>query len=270
MRLRDRSPCNVMASRVEAAVTLKERENLLVEKTPHFTGFKPRPVEKLALKRIPKSTLSIECNHFLRNSTDHFAHGQAQLPYQLWLEAGKHPAPYPDKPDEQYNSNVWRNFRQAYGIVTSTKGMQMNDMIATLYPLNVPAPSKAIKERMLRKCEDNLNDFYRQRLLSDTRNPPLDKRGNILPPKSYRKYEPSAFALASSQENSPRQPPPPQSLQETRVDIFGKRVPKLGHTPYMWKMTYRINNPSYKHVQEDQQSKEEMAPQHPPIFTHIR
>ena len=74
----------------------------------------------------------------------------------------------------------------------------------------------------------------------------------------------------SSTENSPRLEPKKVNPADTRVDIFGKRVPKLGHTPYMWKMTYRINNPSYKSVQEDLHNKSEAPPQHTPIFTHIK
>ena len=53
--------------------TIAERENLMLETRPHMTGFTPRPVQKLAVRRRPHTMLDIECSHFLRNSTEEFA-----------------------------------------------------------------------------------------------------------------------------------------------------------------------------------------------------
>ena len=181
---------------VSRGPTLEERQTLMSDVLVHRSGFSPRPIQKLATRRLPRSSLNIECNHFLRSSTLESAHGHPSLPYQLWLEAGKHAAPYPEKADDQYNSNIWRNFRQAYGVVTTTDNMKINDMIATMYPLNIPAPSKVgnytyakfiretplikdqrMKKRALQKSEQNLIEFHQLRLKSDSRNPPLDESG---------------------------------------------------------------------------------------------
>ena len=100
--------------------------------------------------------------------------------------------------DSNYNSNVWRNFRKSYGFHTSTKGQKIGEMIAQLYPLNLPPPSKVgeytyprflsetplIKDEKLRKLAierttQDILEFKRIRLKSEMRNPPLDERGDL-------------------------------------------------------------------------------------------
>jgi hypothetical protein len=68
--------------------------------------------------------------------------------YQLWVEAGKHKPPFPTKPDANYNSNVWRNFRRNFGFQTTAEGRKIKDVIATMYPLNIPAPSKVFLQQI--------------------------------------------------------------------------------------------------------------------------
>lgn len=116
----------------------------------------------------------------------------------MWKEAGKHEPPIPARPDTQYNSNVWRNFRRAYGFYVNSEGQKVSEMIANMYPMNVPAPSqvreytysKFLRETPLIKDEKrrqyaidktakDIMEFKRMRLRSDMRNPPLDKSGKI-------------------------------------------------------------------------------------------
>ena len=176
--------------------TIDERENLMKNRDPKYTGFSPRPIQKLATRKKPKSILDIECNHFMRTTTEEFTHGHEPLTYKMWLEAGKHTPPYPNRPDPSFNSNVWRNFRKQYGFNTTADGRKISDVIATMYPLNIPAPSKVgehtfekyIRETKLfvnpkiaslamDRTKADIQEFKRLRCRSDARNPPLDETG---------------------------------------------------------------------------------------------
>ena len=178
--------------------TLEERENLMKPKDVKEPGFIPRPIQKLAVRKPPKTTLNIECNHYLRSTTSEFTHGHPTIEYQLWLEAGKHGPPFPQRPDENFNSNVWRNFRRQYGFHPNADGGKISDVIAAMYPLNIPAPSKVgentfekyIRETRLFKSNKfkflamertraDVDEFRRLRIKSQGRNPPLDESGNL-------------------------------------------------------------------------------------------
>ena len=178
--------------------TLEERENLMTPVEAKQTGFQPRPVQNLAVRKVPRTMLNIECNHFLRTKTKEFTHGHPTIEYKLWLEAGKHDAPFPQRPDESFNSNVWRNFRRQYGFSTTADGRKISDVIAAMYPLNIPAPSKVgeqtfekyIREAKLFKSEKfksmamsrtraDVDEFKRLRVKSQGRNPPIDEDGKV-------------------------------------------------------------------------------------------
>lgn len=263
--------------------TIEERETLMKPFTPKRTGFAPRSIQQLTKRRPPHSTLNIECNHLLRCSTDETAHGHHPMMYTMWKEAGKHPPPYPAradfaKPDSNYNSNVWRNFRKSYGFHVDTKDQNISEMIAQLYPLNIPPPSKVgdysyprfltetplIKDGKMRKLAidrttQDILEFKRIRLKSEMRNPPLDESGDIVPPINFKKY---AHRFAPPENN-----PDESARGETRVDIFGKQVPVLKNKnkePFMWKMSYRLNNPQYEKVQTELDRRRQITPQHPP------
>ena len=178
--------------------TIAERENLMANRDPKYTGFTPRPVEKLTRRKKPRSALDIECKHFLRTAASEFTHGHPILEYKLWMEAGKHENPYPTKPDDNYNSNVWRNFRQHYGFSTTAEQRKIADVIAAMYPLNIPKSStvgghtyeKYIRESKMfenqkmqilaqERTRNDVMEFKRLRCRTDARNPPLDKAGEI-------------------------------------------------------------------------------------------
>ena len=185
-----------MTASVAKMPTIEEREKLIGDASPHMSGFTPRPVQQLASRRRPHSMLDIECHHFLRSSPEGFTHQHPTVQYQLWLEAGKHKPPFPDRPDPSYNSNVWRNFRRHYGFKTSAEGRKMTDVIAAMYPLNIPPASKVgaqtfekyIQETSLFKDEKNkalaikqtrsdMEEFRRLKYKTEARNPPLDQSG---------------------------------------------------------------------------------------------
>ena len=178
---------------------LTERENLIPDNNVKKTGFTVRPIEKLAITKPSRTMTNIECNHFLRTQSRGSTPSQKTLEFALWQEAGKHDPAFPQRPDKQYNSNVWRNFRKSYGFHTSAEGQKMSEMIATMYPLNVPAASrigdytyaKFLKETPLIKDERrrqiainrtsrDLQEFRRLRLRADVRDPPIDENGTNL------------------------------------------------------------------------------------------
>lgn len=180
-----------------AMPTIEERENLMKNDNPKYTGFTPRRTEKLAVLKKPRTMLDIECNHYLRTQNEQFVHGHPNLGYKLWLEAGKHDPPFPAKGDQNFNSNVWRNFRKEYGFNNTAEGRRIGDIIATMYPLNIPAPSRVgdhtfdkylreskifrnakFESLAINRTKQDAKDFKKLRAKSDARNPPLDELGN--------------------------------------------------------------------------------------------
>ena len=176
--------------------SIKEREFLLQDVTCKKSGFTPRPMQKLATKKLPRSMVNIECNHMLRTTREESTHGHPPLALQLWIEAGKHSLPFPERPDSQYNSNVWRNFRQQYGFHTTTEGQEIGEMIASMYPLNIPSPSKQgkynyprfladtsvvkdskMKNVLINQTTKDLAEMRRNKIRSEARNPPIDQSG---------------------------------------------------------------------------------------------
>ncbi|WAR02938.1 TEX52-like protein [Mya arenaria] len=247
--------------------TIEERENLMKPQDVHHPGFHPRPIQRLAVRKPPKTMLNIECNHYLRSNTETFAHGHPTVEYKLWLEAGKHDAPFPQRPDESFNANVWRNFRRQYGFHTSAGG-KMSDIIAAMYPLNIPSPSKVgqqtfekyiretrlfnddkFKSMAMSRTKADLEEFRKLRIKSMSRNPPIDEQGHILPPENFKKYEPH---LIKPVERPPTPPPPNQ-----KTDSLGQRyVPKS--RPHLWKLSYKINNPEYDSVKKEIRKRKEL------------
>ncbi|ESO82384.1 hypothetical protein LOTGIDRAFT_86394, partial [Lottia gigantea] len=187
--------------------TIEERERLMKPVKTTYTGFTPRSVQKLATRKKPTTVLDFECNHFLRTNPEAFTNGQPSVEHRLWLEAGKCAPPYPSRPDASYNSNVWRNFRKQFGFHTSAEGRKTSDVIAAMYPLNIPPPSKIgehtfnkfvkesnlfqderFKSLAIKRTSDDDFQMRKLKIKSEVRHPPIDRNGNILPPENFKKY----------------------------------------------------------------------------------
>ncbi|XP_013384937.1 testis-expressed protein 52 [Lingula anatina] len=268
---------------VETMPTIKEREFLMPSASPKHTGFTPRPTEKLANKKMPRSMLNIECNHRLRSSLENSTYGHPSIEYRLFVEAGKHQAPYPERPDPNYNSNVWRNFRLHYGFHTTTEGRKTSEMIAAMYPLNIPPPSKVgkytfgkflqetpvikdPKKRALaiRRTNNELADFRNMKAKSESRYPPIDELGNILPPEHFKRYEQSFHPMPDLTQ------PPPENLEGKRIDIFGRYVkdsPRM--SSFRWKFSYRQNHPDYDKMMEEYEKRKNAPPRKVPFTTPL-
>jgi len=233
------------------------------------SGFTPRPIERLSLRSRPHTMTDIECSHFLRTSSREFTHEHETVEKRLWVEAGKYDAPFPARPDTNYNSNIWRNFRKQFGLNFSADGKNITDVIAAMYPLNIPAPSnvghnsfeKYIRETNLfqnekaknlaiRRTKTEVGEFKQLKYKSDGRHPPINEKGNILPPENYKKYV-NRFVPVPS----PPPTPPPPGL---KTDLFGQRyLPRS--QPVLWKLSYKLNHPEYQKLREEVKKRREMV-----------
>ncbi len=199
--------------------SLYEREYLLRDAPCRWSGFTPRPVEKLAVKKLPKSDVHIQCNHILRTgrevSASNHRHPSAEL--QLWREVGRHSPLYPDEErfDFSYNSNIWRNFTQK----NSGDGLQESKPASSQHrAVRIPSPSRLgensyvrfVRESVLIKDSKQrdfivqqtmkeLEEMRQNQLKSDARNPPVDKSGKWLLSAAGRSVEgASAIAFCAS------------------------------------------------------------------------
>ncbi|XP_041365364.1 testis-expressed protein 52-like [Gigantopelta aegis] len=244
--------------------TRHEREMLMGNLTPHYTGFTPRPIEQLSRRKKPTSSLDIELQHRLRIDMDECTHRNPSIQYRLWLEAGKHSPPFPEKPDPCYNSNVWRNFRRQFGFTTSAVGQKIPNVIAAMYPLNIPKPSKVgnetfvkyiqesklfenekFKKLAVQRTRTDLAEFRRLKIQSEARNPPIDQDGRILPPENFKKYADRFVIppLVTSPSPSPRL----QDLTDNSLEHRSSSISK----PPLWKLTFALNHPRYDELRKE-------------------
>lgn len=255
--------------RENSRMSLDERENLMTPRLPHRSGFTPRPIQKLTRRKRSHTITDIECCHFLRTETRDFTHQQPTVEHRLWQEAGKHAAPFPARPDASYNSNIWRNFRKQFGLNFSADGKKVSDVIAAMYPLNIPAPSnvgensfeKYVRETRLfenqkaktlaiNRTRSDVAEFKQLKIKSDGRHPPINEKGDILPPENYKKYAHRFVPVATP----PPTPPPPGQ----KTDLFGQRYVPVSQ-PVLWKLSYKLNHPEYQKLREEvKRKKEEM------------
>ncbi|XP_078666530.1 testis-expressed protein 52-like [Branchiostoma floridae x Branchiostoma belcheri] len=270
--------------------TIAERENLAHIPTPSRSGFTPRPIQRLATIKPPRTATNIEINHKLRTSVEESTPRFEPPPtFHLWQEVGWHEPMMPPKQARDYNSNVWRNFTALHGYhLRATPKQGLNDTVAAMYPINLPrashmgrntfakyvAESRAMvrdpgqRRDVVLKLQQQLDEFQRLRIESEARRPPVDELGRILPPEAFKQYPRHADPTSTSN-------PTTQSIYDstlrtytrqhpgTRVgDSPGTRVgdPRsetsagtgLCRAPLVTKLAYSQNNPQYNKVMEEQ------------------
>ena len=74
--------------------------------------------------------------------------------------------------------------------------------------------------------------------------------GNILPPDNYKHYAHRFVPVASP----PPTPPPPGQ----KTDMFGQRYTPRSQ-PHLWKLSYKLNHPEYRRLQEEVTKRRKMA-----------
>lgn len=185
--------------------TVKEREFLQCTSEPSLSGFTPRQSDLMREKYPKIDRLKTEFRTVVRSAGHSGSRAEGRpnrypMTYLMWLEAGKHGDLQPSRNDPHYNSNVWRNFRRFYALPdVDSNDNTTSEMIANMYPINVPAPSKLsdntyakylaetpiIHDQRLRRLaiERTMKDvieFKQMRLASDMRRPPLDEDGEYI------------------------------------------------------------------------------------------
>lgn len=178
-------------------LSIQERENLTKPVELKYTGFTPRPTEQMTTAIRPTSTLNLDCNSFLQRPQS--GKSPRSKTYEMWLEAGKHDLPKPDRPDRIFSSTLWHQIRKHYNLETSQNVNRISDAVAKMYPINVPPSSamgdatyskfiqetpviqdKRLRNAMIQHSTNDYREFERLRLRSEMRNPPLNKNGKQL------------------------------------------------------------------------------------------
>ncbi|CAH1256268.1 RP4-816N1.8 [Branchiostoma lanceolatum] len=265
--------------------TIAERENLANIPNPSRSGFTPRPIQRLATVRPPRTATNIEINHKLRTSVeDSTPRFEPPPTFHLWQEVGWHEPMMPPKQARDYNSNVWRNFTALHGYhLRATPKQGLNDTVAAMYPINMPRASHmgrntfakyvAESRTMVRdpgqrrdvvlKLQQQLDEFQQLRVESEMRRPPVDELGRILPPEAFKSYPRPQGDLGSTSGG-----PTTQSIYDSTLRTYTRQHPGvrvgdsrsetsahsvgLRRAPLVTKLAYSQNNPQYTKVMEEQ------------------
>lgn len=182
----------------------------------------------------------------------------------MWLLASQQPFQKPERPDPQFNTSVWRNLAQHYGVTDDASPRRRSGVkdldrsVAAVYPLNVASPSrlgahsfsrfvedtKVFRERSrklvaLERARTEEKTMTELRIKSESRVPPVDLLGNILPPESFEKH--SSYDW-SQQAQRPSTPP----ARGLSPDLFGNMVKR--RPVRLWKLSYQDNHPGISDI----------------------
>ncbi|XP_034502459.1 testis-expressed protein 52 isoform X2 [Ailuropoda melanoleuca] len=173
--------------------TWAQREFLLPSESQEWPGFTPQAHHRLALKPPPCTEVKSEaCRRLIYPWKDAAQHTGG---FHTWLDVGRLPATFPTRPDRPYDSNVWRwlTDTRAHGCppaeppIPPPSWMGPNSFLTFLCctPIFVDENRKnQVRVRTVRE----LRELDKLQLRSEARAPPLDAKGNILPPKNFKKY----------------------------------------------------------------------------------
>ncbi|KAJ8024245.1 Testis-expressed protein 52 [Holothuria leucospilota] len=247
-------------------LTAHEREYLDGTCRVYRTAFRPRPQQRLSARKLPHSASDMAISHRMRTYISESVKPKPSAPLRLWIELGRREPPFPPKWDENYNSNVWRNFSHGEGYRISTPGKRINETVAISYPLKIPpqsemnqntmskylSESKQVikdskkKEIALAKSKRQLKEFKLLKLRSQMRVPPMDSAGNILPPENMKHYDHPEVKLPETQTVSLR------LMEEHERDIERHMLGTHRSSPTrLWKLSFKDNNPEFVKVQKE-------------------
>lgn len=191
------------------------RRRLRTQLKVTIMAFSPRSKTtfRLPLRKESPSELTFDLNSFVRQAP----HDERDKPpntaqQRLWLDITHLDTSQFEQIDDNYNSNMWKNFKfvrpkHSADRDGGRKSLQSPvGMIADIYPVSVPKPSrigentyqKFLQEVKLPQTKQKIVGWQgqgRQKLQSRTlkvqsecRAPPIDWEGNILPPANYKRY----------------------------------------------------------------------------------
>ncbi|XP_066487705.1 testis-expressed protein 52 [Tiliqua scincoides] len=172
--------------------TWKERHFLCQDKYIPWPGFSPRPYHRFVAERPPHTDAKIQVCQKLRCPVEESARWHV-WGYHTWLDVGRLPPLYRLRPDVAFDSNTWR-------WITAPR----KDSLAEP---PVPPPSyldgntylkfiegdalfvdQRSKKRAVARTQKELKWCEQLRLRSECRAPPVDPKGNIRPPKGFKRY----------------------------------------------------------------------------------
>ncbi|XP_032894254.1 testis-expressed protein 52 [Amblyraja radiata] len=181
--------------------TRAEREYLVEDKRKKLTGFHPRAEQRFAVH--PDVT-----EEFLRRKNALLKHHCPSISSRGWLTLGRLDPIFPPRSERVYNSNVWRYYvSQSAGHHANRDHERFPNLIASLYPITIPTPSSMRgntwlrfvscgnlyidirgKKKAIGLLEKELADDKKLTIKSESRMPPIDIFGNIIPPENQHGY----------------------------------------------------------------------------------
>uniref|UniRef100_A0A8C8ZTY8 Testis expressed 52 n=1 Tax=Prolemur simus TaxID=1328070 RepID=A0A8C8ZTY8_PROSS len=173
--------------------TWAQREFFCPGESWEFPGFRPQAQHQLALKPPPCTEMKSKVRHRLIHPWKDAA--QHTWGFHTWLDVGRLPAAFPPRPDQPYDSNVWRwlidsnAHRQppAEPPIPPPSRMGRSNFLAFIHCTPIFVDMNRKKQVIFRVTKE-LKEVEKLKLRSEARAPPLDAHGNILPPENFKKY----------------------------------------------------------------------------------
>ncbi|KAM4748727.1 testis-expressed protein 52 [Rhinophrynus dorsalis] len=202
-------------------------DRLVPDPPVHSLGFTPRSQHRILRQSPPYTEAKIELLRKLRQPPETDLRPPNTLGYLTWLEISHLPPLVPLRPDKPYDSAVWRQLTAApqHG---SHRGP-------------IPPPSRMEgntwqKYLMCRGICKNEKETLALNMRSQARVPPTDSKGNILPPKGFKRYSAPSFVAVT--DPAPRSSALLESgLSSTQQHLCNPR-----------KKSLRQRAPSYKEI----------------------
>ncbi|XP_047597987.1 testis-expressed protein 52 isoform X1 [Lutra lutra] len=173
--------------------TWAQREFLIPNKSWECPGFTQQAQHRLALRPPPCTEIKSEVRRRLiypwKDAPQH------TWGFHTWLDVGRLPATFPTRPDRPYDSNVWRwlTDSRAHGCppaeppIPPPTWMGQNSFLTFIHCTPIFMDENRKNQVIVRTVQE-LRELEKLKLRSEVRAPPLDTKGNILPPKNFKKY----------------------------------------------------------------------------------
>lgn len=193
--------------------TWKDRHFLCKDKYVSWPGFSPRPYHRFVVEKPPHTDAKIQVCQKLRCPVQESARWHI-WGYHTWLDVGRLPPLYRSRPDVAFDSNTWR-------WITAPKEDSMAEP-------PVPPPSfldgntylkfidgdalfvdQRSRKRAVAQTQRELRRCAQLKLRSECRAPPIDPKGNIRPPKGFKRFRHPLSGKIAQSLSVPLQPVSP-------------------------------------------------------------
>ncbi|KAM9311461.1 testis-expressed protein 52 [Gastrophryne carolinensis] len=216
---------------------------LLSDSPVHFPGFKPRGIHRILQKRPQHTESKLELLWKLERPLNTEVPPPHTPGYLTWLEVSKLPPLLPLRPDQPYDSAVWRQ------LTAAPTSPEPPDPIPPPSRMEENTWSKFVRCRGMPRTE---KDACALHLRSQGRAPPTDPLGNIIPPAGFKRYEPRGGRSITAEGH-------PITIA-AESGFF--TPPRYRHNPR--KLTLQCNSPNHRQIlqryHELQRGARSMAP----------